>query len=156
MVPRWNSGADELHKIVLLLGYFYPKMSKKHPCKVFMGPAWKGWVLEHFWKSHFCPIFDIFIKMSLKLIPLYSNDMCYLYNVTLVLKSVKITIITTCYDFIVKFQKIDLTDLFGSYRKKDEPCISFGSLEMLMKHPSIKNNSVWVARWRGLPLNWYP
>ena len=82
--------------------------------------------------------------MSLKLIPLYSNDMCYLYNVTLVLKSVKITIITTCYDFIVKFQKIDLTDLYGSYRKRDEPYISSNSLKMLLKRPSIKNNLVQV------------
>ena len=70
--------------------------------------------------------------------------MCYLYNVTLVLKSVKITIITTCYDFIVKFQKIDLTDLYGSYRKRDEPYISSNSLKMLLKRPSIKNNLVQV------------
>ena len=142
MVPRRNSGRDEGRKKELLLGYFNQKMSVKHSCKVFMGPAWKGWVLEHFWKSHFCPIFDIFIKMSLKLIPLYSNDMCYLYNVTLVLKSVKITIITTCYDFIVKFQKIDLTDLFGPYRKKDAPYISSNGLETLIKPPFIKNNLV--------------
>ena len=43
MVPRRNSGVVEEHKIVLLLGYFDQKMSKKHPCKgVFMGPASKG------------------------------------------------------------------------------------------------------------------
>ena len=56
--------------IVLLLGYFYQKMPYKHPCKVFMGLAWKGWFLEHFWKSDFWPIFDIFLKMTLKFIPL--------------------------------------------------------------------------------------
>ena len=144
MVPRWNSGVVEDHKMVLLLGYFDQKMSKKHPCKVFMGLAWKGWVLEHFWKSHSWPIFDIFLKMSPKLIPLYSDVKFYLYNVTLLLKSVKNTIITPCYDFIVKFQKIDLTDLFGPYRKRDEPYISSISLKMLMKRLSIKNNLVKV------------
>ena len=77
--------------------------------------------------------------MSPKLIPLYSNDICYLYNVTLVLNSVKIAIITLCYDFIVKFQKIDLTDLFGPYRKRDEPYISPYSLKMLMKPSFIEN-----------------
>ena len=80
--------------------------------------------------------------MSPKLIPLYSNVTCYLYNVTSVLKSVKITIVTPCYDLIVKFQKIDLTDLFGPYSKRDEPYISSNCLKMLMKCPSIKNNLV--------------
>ena len=142
MVLRSYSDANELHEIVFLLGYSYQKMSKKHPCKVFMGLAWKGWVLEHFWKSHSWPIFDIFLKMSPKLIPLYSDVKFYLYNVTLLLKSVKNTIITPCYDFIVKFQKIDLTDLFGPYRKKDAPYISSNGLETLIKPPFIKNNLV--------------
>ena len=68
--------------------------------------------------------------------------MCYLYNVTLVLKSVKNTIITPSYYFIVKLQKIDLTDLFGPYRKKGAPDISSNSLETLIKPPFIENNSV--------------
>ena len=68
--------------------------------------------------------------------------MCYLKYVTLVLKSVKITIITPCYDFIVKFQKIDLTDLYGPYRKRDGPYINSYGLKMLLKCPSIKNNLV--------------
>ena len=80
--------------------------------------------------------------MAPKLIPLYSNVISYLHNVTLVLKSVKTIIITPCYDFIVKIQKIDLTDLFGPYRKKDAPYISSNSLETLIKPPFIKNNLV--------------
>ena len=80
--------------------------------------------------------------MSLKLFPLYSNVKCYFNNVTLVLKNVETSIITPCYDFIVKFQKIDLTDLFGPYRKKDAPYISSNSLETLIKPPFIKNNLV--------------
>jgi len=80
--------------------------------------------------------------MSPKLIPLYSDVKYYLYIVTLLLKSVKNTIFTPCYDFIVKFQKNDLTDLFGPHRKKDAPYISSNSLETLIIPPFIKNNLV--------------
>ena len=81
--------------------------------------------------------------MSPKLIPLYSNIICYLYNVTSVLKSVKITIFTPSYDLIVKFEKIGLTALFGPYRKKDEPYIGSNSLKMFIRRPFTKNNVVY-------------
>ena len=44
------------HNIIFLLGYFYQKMFEEHFCKVFMGLPWKGWFLEHFWKSYFWPL----------------------------------------------------------------------------------------------------
>ena len=63
---------------------------------------------------------------------------------TVVIINVKIPIIMPCYDFIIKFQNFDLTDLFGPYRKRDEPYISSISLKMQMKRLSIKNNLVKV------------
>ena len=132
MVPRWNIDADEGHKILLLLNDSYQKMSKKHSCKVLMGLAWNGWVLEHFWKSDFWPIFDIFLKMSLKLIPLHWNLKCNFVGITLCLRNVKITIIMPYYDFIVKVWNMDLADLFGPYRKRDEPYICSNGLELLI------------------------
>ena len=85
-------------------------MSPKHSSEVFIGLASKGWVLEHFWKSHFWPIFDIFLKMSLKLTPLHLDFIFNFDNMILAIVNVKIPIIMPCYDFIVKFRNFDLAD----------------------------------------------
>ena len=80
--------------------------------------------------------------MSLKLIPLHLDFIFNFDNMILAIVNVKIPIIMPCYDFIVKFQNFDLTDLFGPYGKGDERYISSISLKMLMTRPSMKNNLV--------------
>ena len=142
MVPRPNSGADEDHKIQGPLVKLYQKMTEKHSCDNFTGLAWKDWVLEHFWKFHFWPILDIFLKMSLKFFPLQSDLILSMNDVTWVLIDVKMNVIMAHYDWIVKCQNSDLEDFFASYLKRDEPNIGSNSLKMLIKRPFVKNNVV--------------
>ena len=117
--------------------YFYRKMSRKHSCEVFSRLKWKGWVLEHFWKSRFWPILDIFLKMSLKFIPSQSDLILSMNDVTWALIDVKTNVIMPHYDWIVKFQNWDLGDFFTSYWKRDEPYIGSNSLKMFIVSPFI-------------------
>ena len=142
MVLGANRVRYEVRKIVLSLGYFYRKTSGKHSCGVFSRLKWKGWVLEPFWKSHFWPILDIFLKMSLKFFPLQSDLILSMNDVTWVLIDVKMNVIMAHYDWIVKCQNSDLEDFFASYLKRDEPNIGSNSLKMLIKRPLVKNNVV--------------
>ena len=46
------------------------------------------------------------------------------------------------YDFIVKVWNMDLADLFGPYRKRDEPYIGSNSLKMFIVRPFILRDLV--------------
>ena len=68
--------------------------------------------------------------MSLKFIPLQPDHVFNFNDVTQVRIYAKITVFMPFYDFIVKFQKLDLVDLSALYWKKDESQIDSDGLKM--------------------------
>ena len=98
-------------------------------------PSWfyrsrmKGLSSRALLKISFLADFCHFLKKSLNFI-LSQPNLVFGFNiVSSVLPDQQIIIIMPCYDFIVKFQNLDLKGLFRPSKKRDEPDIGLNGLK---------------------------